>query len=495
MWHTETRLNAFCWKAAHRIVVCSILVLVCSSSAVAQTAETLAQVKKVYVEPFGQENGASKLRDRMVEQLQRKAKLEIVAAPGAADAIVKGNGSIWVTGYISSDPKSPGNTRQPILRGFLSVEVAGKNNEPLWSYLVTPSKLTAGEITKDLVDHITAKLIVALEQKSTNAPVSAANEAIGETTLIGAGATFPAPLYQKWFELFQQRHPSVRIKYNAVGSEAGLQALLDGKLDFAASDMPLSDERTAQSKQTFLQFASVIGAVVPAYNLKGVDRNLNFTPKILAGIYLGKIKKWNDAAIRESNRSVALPETDIVVIHRSDGSGTTFVLSDYLSKVNPEWKASIGAGTIVHWPMGTGAEGNDGVAATVQQTANSIGYVELVYALRRQLNFGVVQNAAGQFIQANLPSVTAAAANVSGTMGSDSRVSITNAPGKDAYPIASFTWWLLPRQVGSDAKHAAFRELLQWMLTSGQKECSALGYAPLPREVANREIQLLDELK
>jgi phosphate transport system substrate-binding protein len=190
-----------------------------------------------------------------------------------------------------------------------------------------------------------------------------------------------------------------------------------------------------------------------------------------------------------------LAESDIVVIHRSDGSGTTFVWTDYLSKVSPEWKATVGAGTVAKWPVGVGAEGNEGVAAMVQQTPNSIGYVELVYALRRQLSFGTLRNAAGQFVEAGLPSVTAAAEGVAGAMTSDFRVSITNAPGRDAYPIATFTWWLFPRELASGDKKSAFLELLQWVLTSGQKQCSALGYAPLPREIANRELQLLDSLK
>jgi phosphate transport system substrate-binding protein len=314
-------------------------------------------------------------------------------------------------------------------------------------------------------------------------------------TLNGAGATFPAPLYQKWFESFQQRHPNAHINYGAVGSEAGLRLLMDGKVDFAASDVPLSDERMSQSKTTFLHFASVLGAVVPIYNLQGPERNLNFTAETLAGIYLGTIKKWNDPRIRESNRNVPLAESDIVVIHRSDGSGTTFVWTDYLSKVSPEWKATVGAGTVAKWPVGVGAEGNEGVAAMVQQTPNSIGYVELVYALRRQLSFGTMRNAAGQFVEAGLPSVTAAAEGVAGAMTSDFRVSITNAPGRDAYPIATFTWWLFPRELASGDKKSAFLELLQWVLTSGQKQCSALGYAPLPREIANRELQLLDSLK
>jgi phosphate transport system substrate-binding protein len=226
-----------------------------------------------------------------------------------------------------------------------------------------------------------------------------------------------------------------------------------------------------------------------------MERTLNFTPKALAGIYLGRIRKWNDPAIREANRNAALPDTDIVVVHRSEGSGTTFVWTDYLSKVSPEWKTSVGAGTVVQWPVGTGAEGNDGVASMVQQTPNSIGYVELVYALRHQLTFGAVRNVAGRFVQADLPSVTAAGLDVEAAGSSDSRVSITNASGNGAYPIASFSWWLLPKERGSDPKRSALRGLLGWMLTSGQKECSALGYVPLPREIAKYELDLLRTLR
>jgi phosphate transport system substrate-binding protein len=247
----------------------------------------------------------------------------------------------------------------------------------------------------------------------------------------------------------------------------------------------------SQTKTTFLHFAAVLGAVVPIYNLQSSDRNLNFTAETLAGIYLGTIKKWNDPRIRRSNRNAALPDSEIVVIRRSDGSGTTFVWTDYLSKVSSEWKGVVGAGTVVKWPVGAGVEGNEALAAMVQRTPNSIGYVELVYALRHQLSFGTVRNAAGQFVQADLSSVTAAAGGAAGAMTSDFRVSITNASGKDAYPISTFTWWLFPRELASGDKKPEFFELLQWVLTSGQKQCSALGYAPLPREIASRELQLL----
>jgi phosphate ABC transporter phosphate-binding protein len=483
------------WKVLCNRTAQLILIFAGVNSVGAQTAETLSQVKKVYVEPFGTENGATQLRDRMIHQLRKNRRLEVVAVPNEADAVVKGSGSIWVAGYVSNDPRSPSNARQPIFHGFFSVEVVGRNNEPLWSYLVTPSKFRTGAITQDLADQLVTKLAEALEHKSEGVAVAPATDATAETSLTGAGATFPAPLYQKWLESFQLRHPNTHVRYSAVGSEAGLQLLADGKVDFAASDMPLSNDRMAQSKTTFLHFASVLGAVVPIYNLQSFDRNLNFTAETLAGIYLGTIKKWNDPRIREWNRNAPLPDSNIVVIHRSDGSGTTFVWTDYLSKVSSEWKIAVGAGSVVKWPVGAGAEGNEAVAAMVQQTPNSIGYVELVYALRHQLSFGAVRNSAGQLVQADLPSVTAAAREAAGAMTSDFRVSITNASGKDAYPIATFTWWLLPKDLGGAVKKLAFVELLEWVLTSGQKQCSALGYAPLPREIANRELQLLGTLK
>jgi phosphate ABC transporter phosphate-binding protein len=470
-----------------------MLALVCCRRAPAQTAETMGQVKKVYVESFGKENGAGKLRERTMEQLRQKARLEVVAARNEADAVVKGNGAVWVSGYFSPDPRSPSNARQPVLHGFLSLEVVGKDGEPLWSYLVTHSKWS-GDIAKDLAERLVDKLAAALEQKNQHARVPTKVDG-QEVALSAAGSTFPAPLYQKWFELFEERHRNVHIAYRPMGSEAGLELLLQGKVDFATSDLPPSEERMAQSNKTVLHFASVVGAVVPVYNLKGVKRTLNFTPEVLAGIFLGKIRKWNDPAIREANRSATLPDTDIAVVHRSDGSGTTFIWTDYLSKLSPEWKATAGAGSVIDWPVGMGREGNESVASTIAETPNSISYVEYVYALRHQLSFGAVRNRAGLFIEADLASVAAAAADAGNSMGTDSQVSITNAPAKGAYPIASFTWWVWSQNTASEAKRTAFRELLGWMLSSGQQECSALGYAPLPREVANRELKLLAELR
>jgi phosphate ABC transporter phosphate-binding protein len=477
------------------LVAQAILVCVSGATARAQSAETLSQVKKVFVESFGQDDVAGKVRERVIKQLSRNGKLEVVATPKEADAVMKGSANIWVSGYFSTNARVPSTSRQPFLHGFLSVEIVGQDDEPLWSYLVTPSKFRSGSVTEDLADQLVAKLASALKEKREKAPEPSVAGPVGESNLLGAGATFPAPLYQKWFESFQERNPKAHLSYNAVGSSGGLKLLAEGKVDFAASDWPVSQERMGEFKTPLLHFATVMGAVVPIYNLSGVDESLNFTAEALAGIYSGKIKNWNDAKIRSSNNNAHLPSSEIVVIHRSDGSGTTFVWTDYLSKVSPEWKSAVGAGTTVNWPVGMGAEGNEAVAAMVQQTPNSIGYVELVYALRHQLNFGAVRNAAGEFVRADLTSVSAAASGAAGAMTSDFRVSIANAPGRGAYPIASFTWWVLPVDLGGAGKKAAFLELLQWMLTYGQKQCSALGYAPLPKEIAGRELQYLTTMK
>jgi len=464
-------------------------------AASAQTAENLSQIKKVYIDSFGLENGAGKLRDRLIEELRQKAKWGAVSSPAQADAVIKGSGSLWVAGYYSTSPRSTSMSRQPVYRGFLSVEILGKNEEPLWSSLVTPSRLAAGDIARDLADHLVGKLLAAREQKGTTAASSSPSAPAEEVTLSAAGSTFPAPLYLKWFASFEERHPGVHIRYTGVGSEAGLHQLLAGKVDFAGSDLPLSAEKLSQPGKAYLQFATVVGAVVPVYGLKGIERPLNFTAEILAEIYSGKIRKWNDPAIRKSNRSANLPDAEIVVVHRSDGSGTTFVWTDFLSTGSAEWKGSIGSGSTVSWPVGKGAEGNEGVSILVDDTPNAIGYVELVYALRHQLSFGAVRNAAGKYVQADLSSITAASAKASSGANGDVRGFITNSPGKDAYPLTAFTWWVLPSDLGNGAKREALRELLQWSLTSGQKDCSELGYVPLPPEMAGRQLESLKNLK
>ncbi len=282
-------------------------------------------------------------------------------------------------------------------------------------------------------------------------------------------------------------HPEIRVSYEAVGSEEGIQRLLDKKVDFAASDVATSPDGVPLQR-----FATVLGAVVPIYNVLGIDRQLRFTPEVLAGIYMGKITRWDAPEIRAANRGVSLPNAPIIVIHRSDGSGTTYAFTDYLAKTSSAWKSTVGVGSTVQWPVGTGALRNDGVATLVQQTPNSIGYVELTYAIQHELSFGAVRNAAGAYINASLESVAAAA--LSAPTGAGGAPSITDAPGKAAYPIASFTWIVLPEPMPSGERNA-IAQMLQWMLTSGQKQSSALGYAPLPRELASRELQALAQLK
>jgi phosphate transport system substrate-binding protein len=316
---------------------------------------------------------------------------------------------------------------------------------------------------------------------------------ISAQAINGAGATFPYPIYGKWFEEFRQKNPSIEINYQSKGSGAGIAQLTEGTVDFGASDMPMKDEQIAALKVKALHFPTVLGGLVPTYNLPGLA-DLKFSSEMLAGIFLGKITKWNDAKIAKANPGIKLPATDIIVVHRSDGSGTTFVFTDYLSKISPEWKAGPGANTSIKWPTGVGQQGNEGVAGMVKQTPGAVGYVELIYALKNKMEYGSVQNAAGVYLKANLESVTAAAAGAAKNMPADFRVSITNAPGKDAYPIASFTWLLIPSQIQDAQKRTALVSFLKWMLADGQKDCASLGYAPLPKEVVARELKQIAQI-
>jgi len=302
-----------------------------------------------------------------------------------------------------------------------------------------------------------------------------------------AGATFPYPIYSKWFDEYHKLHPNVQINYQSIGSGGGIRQLLDKTVDFGASDGPMTDEQLQQAGFKILHFPTVLGAAVPSYNIPGITGELKFTPEALAGIFLGKVTKWNDPAIAGANPGVKLPADDIVVIHRSDGSGTTYIWTDYLSKVSSEWQSKVGKNTSVNWPVGLGGKGNEGVAGLLKQTPDSIGYVELIYAIQNSLPYGTVKNSAGEFIKASLAGVSAAAAGAAKSMPEDFRVSITNPPGKDAYPISSFTWLLIPAQIQDSAKKAAIKDFLGWMLTSGQQFSEPLAYAKLPKEVVAKE--------
>ena len=316
-----------------------------------------------------------------------------------------------------------------------------------------------------------------------------ANAQSGTVLLNAAGATFPAPIYLKWFDVYHTAHPDIQINYQAIGSGAGIRQVLAGTVDFGASDGPMTDEQLAQSKVKILHFPTVLGAVVPTYNIPGVTASLNFTQKALAGIYLGQITKWNDPEIAKANAGVKLPSDDIVVVHRSDGSGTTYIFTDFLSKASDEWKNKVGKATSVNWPVGLGGKGNEGVSGLVKQTPDSIGYIELIYALQNNIMYGTVQNAAGKFLKADLAGVTAAAAGAAKDMPDDFRVSITDAPGATAYPISSFTWLLIPAQIQDATKRDAIKTFLKWMMTDGQNYNEGLSYAKLPKPVVAKEMK------
>jgi phosphate transport system substrate-binding protein len=317
-------------------------------------------------------------------------------------------------------------------------------------------------------------------------------------SLTGAGATFPYPMYSKWFDAYHKLYPNIEINYQSIGSGGGIRQVTEGTVDFGATDGPMTDAQMKALKEKracgILHFPTVLGGVVPIYNIPGVKGEIKFTPAALAGIYLGTITKWNDAAIQEANPDLKLPDNEIVVVHRSDGSGTTYIWVDYLSKVSAPFKEKVGVATSVKWPVGLGGKGNEGVSGLVQQTAHSIGYVELIYAVQNKISYGTVQNAAGKFIKADLKSVTAAAAGAAKDMPEDFRVSITNAPGDDAYPIASFTWLLVPDQIQNESKRKALVDFLNWMLDAGQPMTGALQYAPLPQAVIEKEKKAIEKI-
>jgi phosphate transport system substrate-binding protein len=311
----------------------------------------------------------------------------------------------------------------------------------------------------------------------------------------GAGATFPFPIYSKWFSEYNKKFPNVQINYQSIGSGGGIRQLTAQTVFFGATDGPMTNDQLLAAPGKILHFPTVLGGVVPVYNVAGVSAELKFTGPVLADIFLGKITKWNDPAIAKLNQGVNLPGTDIMVVHRSDGSGTTYIFCDYLAKVSQEWKKRVGVATAVNWPVGLGGKGNEGVAGLVKQTPGAIGYVELIYASQNRIAYGAVQNLAGRFLRAATDSVTAAAAAAATAMPADFRVSITNAPGDNAYPISSFTWLLFYESPKDKAAARTMVEFMRWALTDGQKYCQELGYAPLPDSVVKLEMEALKRIK
>ncbi len=329
--------------------------------------------------------------------------------------------------------------------------------------------------------------------------VSLASLSTAADLINGAGATFPYPIYSKWFSEYNKIKPDIQINYQSIGSGGGIRQITEGTVDFGASDGPMNDAQLKEYRDKrgsdLLHFPTVLGAVVPTYSIPGVTAELNFTPEALVGIFLGTITKWNDPVIAKANPGVNLPAEDIIVVHRSDGSGTTYVWADYLAKVSPAWKDKVGVGTSVNWPVGLGGKGNEGVSGLVKQTPYAIGYVELIYAVHNDLPYGRVKNADGEFIKASLASVTDAAAGAAANMPDDFRVSITNAPGKSTYPICSFTWLLIPDKIEDATKRKAITEFLRWMLTDGQNMTEQLAYAKLPAPVVTKELAAIAKIK
>lgn len=311
--------------------------------------------------------------------------------------------------------------------------------------------------------------------------------------LTGAGATFPYPIYSKWFSEYSAAHPGVEINYQSIGSGGGIRQMVGGLVDFGATDGPATDEQLAPAKTKLIHIPTVMGADVPAFNVPGIT-NLRFSGDVLADIFLGKITNWDDPRIAKDNPGVSLPNLKIIVVHRADGSGTTYIFTDYLSKVSPEWAAGPGKGTSIAWPTGVAGKGNEGVAGYVRQLNGSIGYIELIYALQNKISYGAVKNAAGNYITASISGVTAAAAGIK-QFPDDYRISITNAPGKDAYPISSFTWMLVPLKSADPAKGMVIKDLLSWIVKSGEDEAAALSYAPLPKNLREKELKTIYSLQ
>ncbi len=473
-------MQSFWWRRRLRLRLINTFILAC-------TVATASPTKRLYVEPFTTDPGSPKLREDVVAELRKIHSLSLVTAESDADAILGGGGGIWVKGYRSLNPRSGRlpSDGTPVYDGYLSVELRDKKGETLWSYLATPSA-GAADVPKDLAKRIAKHLAEALDDQG-DLPFGATPLPQPAIVLKGAGATFPYPVYSKWLTNYRRANPLVDITYQPIGSEAGVLKLLAGEVDFGASESPDAIRELDPSQQAnYLLFPSVVGAVVPVVNLPGLPNSIALTPQALAGIYLGTITKWNDPLLQQANRGVRLPDLAIVVVHRSDGSGTSYAWTDYLSKTSPEWQNRVGASLSPKWPVGRGATGNDGVAKLVKELGGSIGYVEFIYALQNHLSFAKVQNRNSDFVAASLEGI-ALAANQSLGADDNFKISIVDPPGRDAYPISTFTWFIIPAHIDGDGKRKAISNFLEWTLGPGQRQAAALGYLPLPKDVIQRE--------
>lgn len=469
-----------------RLTICFAFCCAMFWSALAWQTAPANPIRRIYVEPFATHSGSEKFREDVIAELRRLNSVSLAADEASADAILGGGGEVWIKGYRSHNPQlgdvAPNGTA--IYTGFLSMELRDKDGQTLWSYLATPPAAST-DISKDLSKLIVTKLAGALEQGE--APFRAVPMPQPTTVLKGAGATFPFPVYRKWFTNYRRENPDLQITYEPIGSEAGVRKLLANSVDFGASDSPeVIHDLAPGDEEKYLFLPSVVGAVVPVVNLPGSPRDIAFTPEALAGIYLGKIKKWNDPILTRANRDLRLPDLDIAVVHRADGSGTSYVWTDYLSKTSPEWKAHVGTSLAPKWPVGLEANGNDGVSKLVKEQTGAIGYVEFIYALQNHLSYGRVRNRDGKFVSASLESIAAAASH-SMKISQDFKVSIVDAPGEGVYPLSSYTWIVVPTRIADDSERNALTGFLQWMAGPGQRQSAALGYLPIPEDIARKE--------
>jgi phosphate ABC transporter phosphate-binding protein len=456
---------------------------------------TEGAARRLYVEPFATKADAEKLREDLIAELRKSSSVALASDAAHADLILGGGGEIWVRGYRSFSPRSEmklATNGTPIYGGYLSVELKDTRGITIWSYLATPAA-DSTDISKDLAKRIARHLAEALRRPEMLAP--SVPDPPSTVALHGAGATFPYPVYRKWITNYRMGNPGVGIDYDAIGSQEGIRKLLAREVDFGASDSPeVIRELAPADDANFVFLPSVVGAVVPIVNLPGVAETISFTPEALAGIYLGKIRKWNDPAIARSNRGVHLPDLDIVAVHRADGSGTSYAFTSFLSKSSADWNSAVGSGLTPKWPVGRAATGNDGVAKLVKELGGSIGYVEFIYALENHLSFGSVRNQNGEFVQASLESIASAVNHSSDVLDGNVRPSIVDAPGEGAYPIASFTWLVVPTRIADDGKRSAVAAFLKWILGPGQRQAAALGYLALPKEIVAKEQDVIAQI-
>ncbi len=452
----------------------------------AQTTSPTQTPRRIYVEPFATPDGSEALRDDVISGLRRLSSISLVADESAADEILGGGGEVWIKGYRSHNPQlgNPAPNGTPIYTGFLSIELKDKSGQTVWSYLATPPAASV-DVSKDLSALIVKKVVDALKEGRALSP----NVPLPQPTTIlkGAGATFPYPVYQKWFKNYRRENPALELTYEPIGSAAGIRELLANHVDFGGSESPtVIHELAPQDEDKYLFFPSVVGAVVPVVNLPGLPNDLAFTPEALAGIYLGKIKKWNDPILTRANRGIHLPNLDIVVVHRADGSGTSYAWTDYLSHTSEAWRAAVGTSLTPKWPVGEEANGNDGVSKLVKEKEGSIGYVEFIYALQNHLSYGKVRNRNGEFVSASLESIASAVSH-SKKIPLDFKVSIVDASGSGDYPISSFSWIVIPSHIADTDKRNAVIGFLRWMTGPAQRQAAALGYVPIPPDVATKE--------